>query len=166
MKSIYLLMFVLIGFSCNSQTSNKQKIKSDLKDAKLIPDSTVALNFINAYADHCSPGSKSSHDTNWIEKNPLLTDNFKTTYENILDSAKKADPEMGLDFDPIFNAQDFPDKGFEIVKCDKKTGYVTVRGKDWKNFILVIRIVNFDNKWLVDGSGIINIPKNKQAKIE
>ena len=71
---------------------------------------------------------------------------------------------MGLDFDPIFDAQDFPDKGFELVSSDKNSGYITVKGKDWPEFVLVIRIVYLDNKWLVDGSGIINIPESKRAK--
>src|SRR5437764_4590505 len=102
--------------------------------------------------------------TNWVERNPLLTNNFKTFYRNLLDAAQKEDPEVGLDFDPIFDAQDFPDKGFEIVNCDNETGYVTVRGKDWADFVLVLKVIQQDNKWLVDGSGVINIPVNKRAK--
>ena len=162
MKLIYLLMFVMIGFSCNTQTNNNTKVQAESKDSEMIPDSNIALQFINDYASFCSQSPTKVKD--WIAKNPLLTDNFKTAYKNHLDSAYKADPEMGLDFDPIFDAQDFPDQGFELVSCDNKTGYVTVKGKYWPEFVLVTKIVNHDNKWLVDGSGVINIPENRRAK--
>jgi hypothetical protein len=102
---------------------------------------------------------------NWIQKNELLTDSFKKNYKNLVDSAKKADPEMGLDFDPIFDAQDFPDKGCELLNCDQNTGYITVKGKiDWPEFNLVLKVVSQNGKWLVDGCGAINIPENKRAK--
>jgi hypothetical protein len=163
MRLIYLLIFVVVvGFSCNTQTNNKSKVQTDSMDSKLVPDSSIALQFINDYSDFCS--KKQSSDNDWIKKNRLLTDNFKTAYKNLLDSAIKLDPEMGLGFDPIFDAQDYPDQGFEIVSCDNKSGFVTLKGKDWPEFVLIIRIVYQDNKWLVDGSGVINIPENERAK--
>ena len=76
-----------------------------------------------------------------------MTDKFKTTYRNLLDSARKADPELGLDFDPIFDAQDFDDKGFSIMTADTNTGYVTVIGNKWKEFTLVLKVVFQDNKY-------------------
>jgi hypothetical protein len=39
-----------------------------------------------------------------------------------------------------------------------------VRGKDWKEFILVLKVVSQNDKWLVDGAGIINIPTDKRAE--
>jgi len=73
------------------------------------------------------------------------------------------DPEIGLGFDPILDAQDYPDKGFEIVHSDSTNEFVTVRGIDWPEFLLVLRLANHENKWLVDGSGVINIPENRRA---
>jgi hypothetical protein len=120
----------------------------------------AALKFINDYTELCNSGPI---DKTWIERNKLLTENFKKTYSNLFDSANKEDPELGLDFDPIFDAQDFPDKGFELVKCDS-LGYVTVSGIDWPDFILVLKLVQEGNKWLVDGCGVINIQLEKRAK--
>lgn len=71
---------------------------------------------------------------------------------------------MGLDSDPILDAQDFPDKGFELVNCDSTAGFVTIRGKEWKDFILTVKVVDQNNKWLVDGAGVINIPVTKRAR--
>ena len=74
------------------------------------------------------------------------------------------DPIEGFDSDPIVDAQDFPDKGFSILKQDPNTGYVTMVGNGWKDFTVVLRIVHINNKWLVDGAGTINIPESKWRK--
>jgi len=41
--------------------------------------------------------------------------------------------------------------------------YVTVRGVDWPEFLLVLKLANHENKWQVDGSGVINMPENRRA---
>lgn len=69
---------------------------------------------------------------------------------------------MGLGFDPIFDAQDYPDKGFKIDKQDST--YVIVKGINWPDFRLSLRLTFEDRQWLVDGAGVINIPTNKRAK--
>jgi len=102
-------------------------------------------------------------DSSWVYNNNLLTESFKKRHKFIIDSAYIADPEMGLDADPIFDAQDYPDNGFEIMTTDSN-GFVTVRGKDWKEFILVLKVVSQNDKWLVDGAGIINIPNDKRVE--
>ncbi|WP_147275758.1 hypothetical protein [Adhaeribacter pallidiroseus] len=117
---------------------------------------------MNDYADYCTPKSPPSNDTTWIKRNQLLTNNFKNRYESLLDSADKADPEIGLDFDPIFDAQDYPDEGF-IFSSQDSSGFVTLKGKDWPEFTVVVKVVLENNKSLVDGAGIINIPVNKRA---
>ncbi|WP_321331530.1 hypothetical protein [uncultured Bacteroides sp.] len=162
MKLIFILIFALISFSCNAQINGKSKAQIVTTDSNLVPDSGVALQFINEYVTFCS--QQISLDSNWIKKNQLLTGKFKTTYNNLINSAIKSDPEIGLDFDPILDAQDYPEQGFELVNCDNKAGFITLKGKDWPDFLLVIKVVRQDNKWLVDGSGVINIPLNKRAE--
>jgi hypothetical protein len=159
---LILTVFAFLSCSRQTETNNLSPTKSDKSENS--PDFNVALTFINDYAAYCEPTSKSKNDTNWIRNNSLLTDNFKTTYENLINSARKDDPELGLGFDPIFAAQDFPGKGFVMVNSDTKGGFVTVKGKDWPEFVLVLKVVEQDGKSLVDGSGVINIPADKQAK--
>ncbi|PSR52579.1 hypothetical protein AHMF7605_03075 [Adhaeribacter arboris] len=118
---------------------------------------------MNEYADYCTPKSPPSSDTTWVDRNPMLTNNFKTRYSNLLDSANKVDPEMSLDFDPIFDAQDFPDEGF-VVSSQDSNGFVTLQGRDWPEFTVVVKVVLENNKSLVDGAGVINVPENKRAK--
>jgi hypothetical protein len=161
---ILLILTAFIFISCFRQAENNSMSLTSANNLKINSDENVALTFINNYVTFCIPVSPATNDTNWIRNNPLLSNNFKTTYYNLINSALKNDPELGLGFDPIFDAQDFPDKGFVLVNSDAKTGLVTVKGKDWPEFILVLKVVEQDGKYLVDGSGVINIPEDERAK--
>jgi hypothetical protein len=44
-----------------------------------------------------------------------------------------------IDFDPIVNAQDSDEYGFEIKKIDSVLGYVTVKWKICSNFEIVLK---------------------------
>jgi hypothetical protein len=159
-----LILATIVFLSCSRQNETNTTSSSTTNKSESTPDNNVALTFINDYALFCEPKSPPTNDTNCIRNNSLLTNNFKSTYYNLIHSARKDDPEMGLGFDPIFDAQDFPDKGFVMVKSDSKDGFVTVKGKDWPEFTLVLKIVVQNGKSLVDGSGVINIPADKKAK--
>lgn len=160
MKNLILILFVLLGVSCKTQTNEKTKILTESKNAGMTPDFNVALTFINDYAEFCEPKSPPAIDSTWIERNPLLTENFKARYKAIFDSAEIANPESGLECDPIFYAQD-NDSKYIILKADSINGYVTMCGKEWKESIVVMRVIYQNDKWLVEGSGMINIPKEQ-----
>lgn len=165
MRIFIFFLFTFGLFAWNTGQGSVTDKQTMPIEKKTIPDFKVALQFINDYSEFCLMRIKQkSSDTNWIQRNPLLTDKFKKLYRSTLDSAYKADTELGLDFDPIFDAQDFPDKGFSILKTDTIENYVTVNGNDWKEFEVVLRLAFVDNKWFVDGAGIINIPNNRRAK--
>ena len=151
-------------FSCNSGNKVKPATSTIAPENHVTPDFNVALNFINDYTKFCTKTDQRSSEAEWIKQNSLLTDNFKNRYRGLMDSAQKKDPELGLGSDPIFDAQDFPEKGFSIVKVDTLSGYVTVAGNDWKEFELVLKVEQEHDKWLVDGAGVINIPDDKRAK--
>jgi hypothetical protein len=165
MRTFLFVFVTIVFFACNSQTKNKTSDDpTQSSKTNVIPDCNTAVQFINDYVKFITLENKATNDSTWIEQNTSLTANFKLAYKNLLDSARKADPEMGLDFDPILDAQDFPEKGFELVSCDNTLGYVTVSGKDWKDFFLALKVVAQNDKWLVDGAGVINIPADKRAK--
>lgn len=164
MKIALLSITLLLLLSCTQQDKNSDSSASKSITQNDSLDFNVALTFINDYATFCTPKSPPTNDTNWIPHNPLLTDNFKTSYNKLINSACKEAPELGLGFDPIFDAQDFPDKGFEILNYDQKTGFITVKGIDWPEFKLVLKVIKEKNKSLVDGSGVINIPSDKKAQ--
>src|SRR4030095_5018719 len=164
MRSLVIAVFTVGLFSCNSENKTKHETATSPPKEKAIPDFNVSLSFINDYTKFCAKPGQLTKTGDWIRNNSLLTDNFKNRYKNLLDSAQKKDPELGLGFDPIFDAQDFPEKGFSILKIDTLNRYVTVAGNDWKEFELVLKVEQGNNKWLVDGAGVINIPEDKRAK--
>jgi hypothetical protein len=164
MRALIVTLFSVGLFSCNSGNKVKPETSAGVSEKQATPDFNVALSFINDYTKFCTKNNQRSAETEWLKQNSLLTDNFKNRYKDLLDSAQKKDPELGLDSDPIFDAQDFPEKGFSILRIDTLNQYVTVVGNDWKEFELVLKVEQENNKWLVDGAVVINIPGDKRAK--
>ncbi len=52
----------------------------------------------------------------WISEQPNVSEKFKTKIKRIIIKVKAKYPKFGLSFAPIFDAQDYPDKGFELNK--------------------------------------------------
>ena len=157
-------MTIILIASCG-QTIDKKKIEHSLTTLDKQKDSLsidVALKFINSYVDNCNKMKESIGVDKWVNSNSLTTSSFKTELKRIMDEANKLEPEIGLDADPIFDAQDYPDKGFELNTFDSKTNYIVVKGKNWVDFQLTIKMVLENNNWLIDGCGIINIPIDKR----
>ena len=74
-----------------------------------------------------------------------------------MDDAMKLDPEYGLGFDPIFNAQDYSESGYKIVKFDTETGIVLVQSKGNDGGEITLKLVSQNGKVLVDGCGAVNM---------
>ena len=81
----------------------------------------------------------------------------------MLEQGWKDEPYVGLDSDPIFDGNAYPEKGFELLSTDN-TDFITVKGKNWDTYKVTMKVVYQNKKWLVDGCGIINIPKEKRAE--
>ena len=176
-----LVLFVSCGQGSGTRTAKKSKNidknnyeQTDTNEQSVSTTETtidkdnspveVALTFINAYVDNCNKMNKSIGIVEWVNSNNLTTNSFKAKVKTMIEEAFKIEPEVGLDADPIFDAQDYPDEGFELVSFDSKTNFIVVKGKNWADFKLTIKVVLEDNKWLVDGCGIINIPNDKQRE--
>lgn len=151
MKKLMTLLFIATLFSC--ETSVKT---TDSSPNKTEMDPQVALEVMNAYVANCNALKDAEK---WLENQKLLTDDFKNDYKKMMKEAWENDPEMGLGFDPILDAQDFPEKGFEIKSVDSKTGLVVLQGVDWPDFIVATKLVEVNGKWLVDGAGAIRMPE-------
>ncbi len=155
---IKILIFGLLLLSSNPTVSKTENKPQD-KIQNIEPDYEVAIMFINDYIAFCNVRNSSISRIEWIENRTDVTTEFKTELKKITEKAEKEYPEFGLDFDPIIDAQDHPKK-FKIDNKDSK--YLIVKGTDWSSFRVILKL-KFDlNKWLVDGSGVINIPKDKQ----
>lgn len=120
----------------------------------------AALDFINAYVESIDQLEVLEFVTN----SSLSTEKLHTELENIVILAWEENPRIGLQFDPLFDAQDYPAEGFELHEFDSKTGYVMVKGIDWEDFKVAMRVVNENGHILVDGCGVVNMPEDKQAE--
>jgi len=148
MKLILAAILITSLFACgtpNKDSNNEQGM-----------DPQISLNAMN---DYVKSGSALKDPAKWVRNNQLLSPDFKKGYDKMISDAYKDDPEMGLGFDPILNAQDFPEKGFEIKSVDSKRGLVVLQGIDWSDFVVKTKLVEVNGQWLVDGAGVIRMPK-------
>lgn len=175
-RLIFLLAILLLTSCGQEDKTEKSRNTETLKDTstQALPIKTLetnntttkfekALTFINGYIDNCNKMGEAIDIVEWVHSNDLTTNDFKIELKRILDEAYEEEPEVGLDFDPILDAQDFPEEGFELESAEEKTNYLTIRGKDWNEFKLTIKLIEKNGDWLVDGCGIVNIPIDRRA---
>ena len=158
-KFLYILLFTLpFYFSFNSAFHlNQLSYQTNNQNIQI----STGLKFINNYVKKSV--AENIETEKYIASSKLVSKAFKTNFEKLMKEAYKNDPEMGLGFDPIFDAQDFPEKGFELESYNKETGFMTVKGIEWSDFKVTMKLVKIKDKWLVDGCGIINIPENQRS---
>jgi len=161
LKTITILLIALSTLiSCNS-TGSKSEAINQKTDQTIAPKYEVALHFINEYLDYSNDRKSEIETIEWVNNRTDVTIGFKIELNKIITEAQKQDPELGLGFDPILDAQDSPNE-FEIDKTDSE--YLIVKGVKWDDFRLAMKLKHEGDVWLVDGSGIINIPENKKIK--
>ncbi|MES2654281.1 MAG: hypothetical protein V4620_01760 [Bacteroidota bacterium] len=162
--SIFTLVFVTscVHSDKTNTTYNTQTTQETISEKENKVKNALA--FINAYVENANKMNKAMGIMEWANSNSLTTKSFKAELKRIMEEAYKQDPELGLGADPIFDAQDNPDKGFELETFDENTNYLTVKGKEWPAFKLTMKMAEENGNWLVDGCGIINIPAGKKAK--
>tara|TARA_R110002095_G_scaffold92147_3_gene80476 strand:+ start:2217 stop:2684 length:468 start_codon:yes stop_codon:yes gene_type:complete len=118
----------------------------------------VALDFSNLYIGFLkTPGKWSDQWPNeWIQSNEYLTDEFKLSYKAIMTKAFINDSDFGLGFDPILDAQDYPNSGFVVTECDASNRRVLLQGREWVSFKLIAELKEVNNQWLVNKMGVVN----------
>src|SRR5690625_220350 len=108
MKTIQLLfVFGLLIISCNSPNTKKEAESTETLPTKEI-DYQVGLIFINDYLEFLYNFDENSNRVNWINQRKDVSTKFKTELKTLEDAAEKENPEYGLGFDPILDAQDSP----------------------------------------------------------
>lgn len=120
----------------------------------------AALDFLNAYIEK----KDELEILEFVKTSPLATENLKNELEDIVILAWEENPKIGLTFDPLFDAQDYPAEGVVLHEFDPETGYVMVKGKEWKEFKVAMKVIDEDGHILVDGCGAVNIPVDKRAE--
>lgn len=167
-------MFIGICFLQCSPKNKRTEERSFVKNTNILgkQDSQVkninykvGLTFIEGYVSNSNKMREAVGIRDYISSDSLVTEDFKNKLNTILDDAYDREPDYGLGFDPIFDGQDYPNT-FEIAYIDSTSNYITLRGVNWDAYEVVLKIEFEDGKSLVDGCGIVNIPKEKQAKRE
>jgi hypothetical protein len=159
MKILAFLFVILVGLSCESSQKQNQSNLDTIEDEGG-GEKELALKFINAYINYVNDYDASLNLIDWVNQQTILSNSFKSELRRILEEAEKEDPEMGLGFDPILDAQDYPEKGFVVDNVDGE--FVILKGIGWEDFFLTLKMVKGENnQWLVDGSGIVNIPEDR-----
>ena len=158
-KFLYLLLFTLpFYFSFNSAFHlNQFSYQTNKHNVQI----STGLKFINNYVKKSD--TENIEIEKYIASSKLVSKDFKTNFRNLMNDAYKNDPEMGLGFDPIFDAQDFPEKGFELDSFDTETGFLIVKGIGWNEFKVTMKLIKIEGNWFVDGCGVINIPEKKRS---
>lgn len=123
----------------------------------------VALTFLNSYVENCNLMSESIGVIDWVNTSDLVSTNFKNELQKTMDEAYASDPEMGLGADPLFDAQDWPEEGFELDTINEETNEITLKGINWPDFKVIMNVIEENGKWLVDGCGMVNIADQKKA---
>ena len=169
MKFILIVVFSISLLTCQSDKKKSSDLNlpnTDLYEPLESEASSVeenyqaALDFINSYI-------KSIDQVEILEfarNSSLATEKLKAELERIVILAWEENPRIGLLADPLFDAQDYPPKGFELHKFNSQTGYVIVKGIDWEDFKVAMRVLSENGHILVDGCGAVNIPENKRAE--
>ncbi len=88
---------------------------------------------------------------------PYFTDNFKKAYKVFMQPYEKEGNGINLDFDPLLCC--CGTDGLQVKTI--KGNYVLYEGKKNKNLYLNARLVVKDDKTLIDGLGMINMPMIK-----
>lgn len=163
MKKLFPIFLLLVAFACTPPKFEKTKAveSSVFKNT----DTIVVTQFLNDYVALQNKRVSRDETMEWIKKNELLTSEFKDYYLKLQEDALKADPELGLDFDPILNAQDYPEEGFVISTFSSKTGEAVLIGKEWNTFNVTMQLQMKDGKCLINESGVIHPKPSKVKKI-
>ena len=147
--SMIRLLFLVLLASCLPQNKRERVSLSKTENA---------LTFINNYVENCNKKKQSIDVVEWVKSSDLVTTDFKDELKKVMDEASEKEPAVGLGADPLFNAQYYPDKGFELDSFEEKSNYLVVKGKNLPEFKVIMKIVNENKKWLVDGCGLIRVP--------
>ena len=137
----FLLLSILLATTCLAADTGADDAGS------------AAMAFINGYVT--ASRSKNWDSAKYVNASPLATERFKRANAKLIADAFKADPEVGLDADPVVGGNDCPDRyTVKSAKVSSDTAHVVLIGPKDFPAKLDVRMVKSGGKWLVDGSGM------------
>lgn len=91
----------------------------------------------------------------YFRESPLVTPAAKAALRKLEAAAKKKNPELGLDYDPVVQGQDYAESyrlDNLMIDGDKATAEGVAEGFP----PIKLRLVRTKSGWLIDGAGAIN----------
>lgn len=157
------ILSILLALALSSGQGSACRYSSLVPETKQThePDYHLGVQFINDYLTYLRHAYAGVSLVQWVNGRTDVTPEFKQELQRIMDEALANDPEYGLGFDPLLDAQDYP-SAFELVHTDSV--FLVVKGTDWPEFQLTLKMELIGTAWLVDGSGVINVPEEKRIK--
>lgn len=170
-KLIFLISISLCILSCTQNAGNKspETIGESIAETGYTltgHNLDFALEFVNGYIDFLNKREGAIDLVEWTNSNKLVTPDFKKDLSRIIDEANREDPDWGLDYDPILNAQDYPDNGFELVSFDPVSNLIYFQGINWADFKLTVKAKSIGGVWFVDGCGDVNLTDEEKGEAE
>jgi hypothetical protein len=150
---LLVILGLLMGFMSTVSASPKEDVEKVVQ--------SFYAQYYKEYLRKPPKGNSDEAIIRWVTSNSSISDEFKKVFRKTVIDARKKDPEMGLDSDPILNAQDHPEKGYRAKKIqiagDK--AYVVMEGIDAPDFKISLDLVSINNQWKINGIGDINRSK-------
>lgn len=140
---------------------------SSVNAADCAAEAKVAVRFMNqylAYTQAVMTKRSKRRIEDWLNSNKLVSPSFVAAYKAKEKEGLQLDPELGWDIDIILDAQDSPDKGFQLFRCASTLGFVELQGTDWTEFKVTVRVSKTPQGLRVVGAGLVNIPNSERAK--
>ena len=162
MKIITIILLLTFS-SCKNVVSIEKEVVIEQTESQNSAEK-IAVDFINHYVEYCNDLNSEQGLIEWVFEQQNVSKYFKTELKRVVTEAEKKEPELGLGFDPIFNAQDYPENGFELDQWDNKSKFLTVKSKDSSDFKLKIKMIRENEIWFVNGIGIINMTEKERIK--
>lgn len=134
---------------------------TDVAEKRAAFDASAALSFINAYVADKGKLQGLGDIENWITGSPYVTDSYKAAISREIRGIVERSEAMPK-ADIVFGTPHYPKEGFEVESTDEKSGNVVLKGKNRKDYKLVMKLDYVNGKWLVDGCGGINISDSQK----
>lgn len=114
---------------------------------------SLVNNFFRSYLAFIEKPTKGDYESAliaWIQKQPSLTDAYKREFKKVVMGARKKDPELGLDYDPILNAQDVPEHSLKATAVKVNGNTASALAVEKSGFKIKIGLVKIKGKWLIN----------------
>ncbi len=149
---LFVLILLPAILSCGSEQSTDQQQPSVVSSNRETAVQT-ALQFVNDYVAYNDSAGVRASSVDWLFAQPNVTETFKQKLKEAVEAAQVE--ESGLDADPIINAQDFPEQGFEFDSCDSAAKFIVVRAIGQPEFKVTVKVIEQQGKFWLDGCGEI-----------